>query len=66
MNNFDVFIPRKRSQNLLIVEGNHEKNELFALLFKCFPEMNIDIVMVGKTLDYEAKRIRDNNMMGKL
>lgn len=22
--------------------------------------------MVGKTLDYEAKRIRDNNMMGKL
>ena len=43
MNNFDVFIPRKRSQNLLIVEGNHEKNELFALLFKCFPEMNIDI-----------------------
>ena len=43
MNNFDVFVPRKRSQNLLIVEGNHEKNELFALLFKCFPEMNIDI-----------------------
>ena len=40
---FDVFVPRKRSQNLLIVEGNHEKNELFALLFKCFPEMNIDI-----------------------
>ena len=33
---------RKRSQNLLIVEGNHEKNELFWLLFKCFPEINID------------------------
>mgnify|MGYP000796506422 FL=1 len=34
---------RKRSQNLLIVEGNHEKNELFWLLFKCFPEINIDM-----------------------
>lgn len=43
MNNFDVFVPRKRSQNLLIVEGNHEKNDLFALLFQCFPEMNINM-----------------------
>lgn len=43
MNNFDAFVPRKRSQNLLIVEGNHEKNNLFALLFRCFPEMNIDM-----------------------
>lgn len=34
---------RKRSQNLLIVEGNHEKNKLFWLLFKCFPEINIDM-----------------------
>lgn len=34
---------RKRSQNLLIVEGNHEKNELFWLLFKCFPEININM-----------------------
>ena len=34
---------RKRRQNLLIVEGNHEKNELFMLLFRCFPEMKISI-----------------------
>ena len=34
---------RKRSQTLLIVEGNHEKNKLFWLLFKCFPEISIDM-----------------------
>lgn len=34
---------RKRSQNLLIVEGHHEKNKLFWLIFKCFPEMNINM-----------------------
>ena len=34
---------REREQNLLIVEGNHEKNKLFWLLFKCFPEINIDM-----------------------
>lgn len=34
---------RKRKQNLLIVEGNHEKNRLFWLISKCFPEINIDI-----------------------
>lgn len=34
---------RNRSQTLLIVEGNHEKNELFWLIFKCFPEVNIDM-----------------------
>lgn len=34
---------RKREQNLLIVEGNHEKNRLFWLISKCFPEINIDI-----------------------
>ena len=34
---------RKRSQNLLIVEGKHEKNELFGLLFLCFPEMKISM-----------------------
>ena len=39
---------RKRSQNLLIVEGNHEKNELFWLLFKCFPEINIDMEVKSK------------------
>lgn len=34
---------RKRGQTLLIVEGNHEKNKLFALIFRCFPEINIDM-----------------------
>ncbi len=34
---------RKRRQNLLIVEGNHEKNVLFWLIFHCFPEISIDI-----------------------
>lgn len=34
---------RKRSQNLLIVEGKHEKNKLFWLIFKCFPEININM-----------------------
>lgn len=34
---------RKRRQNLLIVEGNHEKDELFWLIFGCFPEINIDM-----------------------
>lgn len=34
---------RKRNQNLLIVEGYHEKNKLFWLIFKCFPEINIDM-----------------------
>ncbi len=34
---------RNRSQTLLIVEGSHEKNKLFGLLFKCFPEIEIDM-----------------------
>lgn len=34
---------RKRSQNLLIVEGHHEKNKLFWLIFKCFPEIHINM-----------------------
>lgn len=42
MNNY-VDKVRKRNQTLLIVEGNHEKNELFWLIFKSFPEINIDI-----------------------
>ncbi|MCX4350435.1 MAG: hypothetical protein OSJ60_02245 [Lachnospiraceae bacterium] len=44
---------RKRSQNLLIVEGNHEKNKLFWLLFACFPEIDIhmdDIWIYGTNI----------------
>ena len=32
---------RRRGQTLLLVEGNHEKNELFQLIFKSFPELSI-------------------------
>lgn len=42
MNDYKVET-RKRGQTLLIVEGYHEKNALFKLLFECFPEINIDI-----------------------
>jgi len=41
MNNIVHLPPRERGRTLLIVEGNHEKNELFKTLFKCFPEMGI-------------------------
>ena len=39
----EELIPRKRGQNLLIVEGDHEKNVLYKLLFHCFPEININM-----------------------
>ena len=42
MNNYESNV-RKRGRTLLIVEGNHEKNQLFGLIFKCFPEINIDM-----------------------
>ncbi len=42
MSNY-VSVVRRRRRNLLIVEGNHEKNKLFSLMFQCFPEINIDI-----------------------
>lgn len=43
MNDSSWKVSRVRKRTLLIVEGNHEKNELFRLLFKCFPEINIDM-----------------------
>lgn len=42
MNNY-VGEVRNRNQTLLIVEGKHEKNKLFWLILKCFPEINIDM-----------------------
>ena len=42
MNNYAVDT-RRRSRSLLVVEGKHAKDELLWLIFKCFPEMNIDI-----------------------
>lgn len=41
MSNYDVVSPRNRGKTLVVVEGNHEKDILFQLLFRCFPELNI-------------------------
>lgn len=44
---------RRRNQSLLIVEGNHEKNRLFWLIFNCFPEIDIrmdDIWIYGTNI----------------
>ena len=43
MNEYNLEIPRKRRKNLLIIEGNHEKNKLFQLIFQTFPEIEINI-----------------------
>ena len=43
MNEFNSIKSRVRNQTLIIVEGNHEKNTLFYLLLKCFPEMKIEM-----------------------
>ena len=44
---------RKRGQTLLIVEGNHEKNELFQLIFRSFPELSIYIQSINEYLRQE-------------
>lgn len=41
MSNYDVISTRNRGRTLIVVEGNHEKNVLFKLLFRSFPELNI-------------------------
>ena len=41
MSNYDAISSRDRGKTLIVVEGNHEKNVLFHLLFKAFPELNI-------------------------
>lgn len=33
---------RKRGRSLLVVEGEHEKDRLFWLILRCFPEIEID------------------------
>lgn len=42
MNDYSDLTPRRRRRTLLIVEGNHEKHVLFWLIFKCFPELQVD------------------------
>lgn len=53
MSNYEHEV-RRRSRTLLIVEGNHEKNKLFWLIFKCFPEIKINMedVWIYKTNIY--------------
>ncbi|MEG2094100.1 MAG: hypothetical protein RRY80_07290 [Lachnospiraceae bacterium] len=43
MNKYDWFQPRKRNRNLLIVEGNHEKNKLISILLKVYPRIDIEM-----------------------
>lgn len=53
MNNSGVITTRQRTRTLLIVEGHHEKEKLFWLLLKCFPEINIkfeDILIYGTNI----------------
>lgn len=53
MSNYEWLEPRRRNRHLLIVEGNHEKNELMELLLKCFPEIDMvedDILIYGTNI----------------
>lgn len=43
MSDLNWKVPRIRRKNLLIVEGNHEKNKLFWLILKSFPEIDINM-----------------------
>lgn len=43
MNNLEGRNGRRRGQTLLIVEGNHEKNELFHTIFNSFQELSIQM-----------------------
>lgn len=42
MNKYTVDAKR-RGRNLLVVEGRHEKDKLFWLIFRCFPEIHVDL-----------------------
>ena len=60
MNNYDFIQKRDRERHLLIVEGNHEKNELMQRLLYCFPEINIrpeNIVIYGTNIYHLHERI---------
>lgn len=53
MNKYNLEIPRKRNRSLIIVEGEHEKNKFFQLIFQTFPEINInveDILIYGTNI----------------
>lgn len=53
MSNYDFIRTRNRGKHLLIVEGNHEKDELIPLILKCFPEIKIqpeNIIVFGTNI----------------
>ncbi|NLO10703.1 MAG: hypothetical protein GX129_12680 [Clostridiales bacterium] len=53
MNDNTYEIPRQRHKNLLIVEGKHEENDLFHIIFHAFPEIEItmeDIMIYGTNI----------------
>ena len=53
MSNYDFIQTRSRGKHLLIVEGNHEKDELVPLILKCFPQIKIqpeNIVVFGTNI----------------
>lgn len=53
MSNYDFIQTRSRGKHLLIVEGNHEKDELVPLILKCFPKIKIqpeNIVVFGTNI----------------
>lgn len=52
MNDFSID-KRKRHHMLLIVEGNHEKNILLDLIFKCFPEIKSNDILIYGTNIYQ-------------
>lgn len=62
MSNYDWLGSRKRKQHLVIVEGNHEKNELINELLQCFPEIDIsleDIIIYGTNIYMLYQDIED-------
>lgn len=53
MSNYDFLKPRERKKSLFIVEGEHEKDVLFKLLLRAFPEIDIreeDIIIFGTNI----------------
>ena len=53
MNDYSFIPQRITGRTLLVVEGNHEKEELFFFILRCFPEIDIspkDILVYNTTI----------------
>lgn len=55
MNDYSFISQRRIGRTMLVVEGNHEKEELFYLVLRCFPEIDISFedILVYKTTIYD-------------